>query len=69
MAAAPDGMLRRRAGRVTIVINQVEDEGGRRDMARRDMALKLASLVRGAWGNSPLGIVFGSARRNRWEEP
>lgn len=62
MVASPNGMLRRRAGDVAVAINQVEDERG------REISLELATLIRGIWGNSPLRIVSGSARENRWAE-
>ncbi|MDR0764565.1 MAG: putative selenium-dependent hydroxylase accessory protein YqeC [Synergistaceae bacterium] len=59
MVASPGGMLRRRAGHVAIVINQAEDERGRK------IALKTAALIREA-RDMPLVIVSGNARMNRW---
>ncbi len=61
MVAAPEGMFRRRAGRLALVVNQVESAGELED------AKRLVSLIRGRYG-LPLGrALAGSVWQNHWQ--
>ena len=61
MASSPDGMFRRAAGKIAVIINQADSPWG------ESLAAEIAERLR-ALGGPFEKILAGSARENRWAE-